>query len=205
MNAKELAESAALLEAGAVAAANRYYGLMVRHGLGRYPGKSVKSLSTFRNFRLMAAKCAEAGVAVEDFVDAAFLRVMDAFPVVTPRRIADLSPRDVLRSRDAEVASRPAPKDLWAMMSCKLMDMVFGGTAPKGKAAVLMDPMYGFPAWFRVFAPEAPVPDLVVAWGILASEELIEDRELDAFLERTRPATHALLKSVMNEVSEEDR
>lgn len=198
MKITEVESAAADLDAMSVQAATVYYECAVKYGVGKYPREGVRKARNFPTFVKVARLCMHKGIDPSDFVEAAFFETMARHSVVTARDILSFKPEDI--NRDGMHISSSSPADLWNMLSCKLVDMVFSMDGV-GKDEALDNPMYGFPAWFRVFSPESASSRLIAHWGDLAHEELADNAELKKFLKAKRPATHRLLSKVMAKVS----
>lgn len=196
MSIHELSETTATLEAMAMTAANTYYDTAVKYGLSRYPKLGVKRSRNWPRFMQIARICMNGNIPVESFVTAAFLRTMERHPVVSVNDICSFDPSNM--SSDGSVSeAHTSPQDLWNMLSCKLLDMVFSIDGVSDKLTLLDNPMYGFPAWFRVFSPETPPPDILVHWGDLAIDDLNRDLKLKNYIEAKRPKTLELLKLII--------
>lgn len=202
--AEEVAVEAAAIDAAAMEAAKKFYENAVRYGLMKYPSRNLRAGRNWATFVRIARKCITKEVPVDRFVDASFVYVMNRHPMVTAADICACEPEEVLRSEDG-LGGSASPKELWNMLSCKLLDMVFAldGT-PKSKVEILDNPMYGFPAWFRVFSPEGTVPQLILHWGDVAFDELYEDPRLSSYLEKKNPVTFRILNTVMANVLKEE-
>ncbi len=198
MKITEVESAAADLDAMSVQAATVYYECAVKYGVGKYPRGGVRKAKNFQTFVKVARLCMHKGLDPRDFVEAAFFETMARHSVVTARDILSFKPEDM--NRDGMRIAGASPTDLWNMLSCKLVDMVFSMDGV-GKDEALDNPMCGFPAWFRVFSPESASSRLIAHWGDLAHEELSDNAELRKFLKAKRPATHRLLSKVMAKVS----
>lgn len=196
-----IAEQAATLDASSMAAAESYYENTVRLGVNIKRPRDVRKTSNWSRFQQIARKCIIAKVDVRRFVTAAFEDTILRHPMVTVQDICQHDPKTVFRSQDG-IANATPPKDLWNLLSCKLLDIAFavGTDESRSRIAFLDSPTYGFPAWFRVFFPEVPSPDIIVHWGDLAYEELLEDPALETYLKGLRPKTSELLKSVVSQL-----
>ena len=197
-----LADQAQLLDASSMAAAESFYANTARLGVAIRRPHDVRKSRNWKVFQQIARKCMIAKVDVERFVTAAFESVVAKHPLVVPSDINRCDPRTIFRSKDG-IQSSASPKDLWNLLSCKLLDIVFAIDGEKKSRIELLDnPLYGFPAWFRVFFPEVASPDIIVHWGDLAFDELKEDPQLDLYLSKQRPDTYTLLLSVVSKVAE---
>ena len=200
MSAKieEMGETAANLDAMAVAAATTYYENAVKYGTGRYPRGGLRKSKSWPRFMQIARICMTHKIPVEVFVSAAFTKTMERHPVVTVADICRFNP-DNLRQKPAPDGS-PCPQDLWNLLSCKLLDMLFALDGVKDAEELLGSTMYGFPAWFRVFSPDRPPADIIAHWGDLAWEELTANPQLEKYLKARRPETYKLLQSVISNI-----
>lgn len=196
MGIDEIADTAATLEAMATTAATIYYENAVKFGIMRYPRTSFKSNRNWSRFMQIARICLNNKIPVEVFVSAAFTKTMEHHAFVTAADICAFNVDNLSQPK----GTGPCPQDMWNMLSCKLLDMRFAIDGVKDTLELLDNSMYGFPAWFRVFAPDKPPQDIIVHWGDLAFEEMSENRRLDEYLRKKRPETYNLLKSVVGKI-----
>lgn len=205
MSLQEISATAALVDASAAAAANTYYDNAVRYGVAKYPRSGIRTTRNWPRFVQIAKMCIASGTPVESFVTAAFLKTLERHPMVTAADICKYDPRAVVANAEEDrkagvAAAKIAPIDMWNMLSCKLLDMVFALDGIKDTMTLLDNAMYGFPAWFRVFSPERPPEDIIVHWGDIAFDELSSNPSLEEYLKSKRPDTYKLLKSVADKV-----
>lgn len=198
MEIEEIAESAALIDATAEAAARTYYEHAVKFGMAKWPKYGLRKSRNWSRFEQIARMCILHKIPVEAFVTAAFTRAMERHSLVTVGDVCMFNP-DNLTSGSFDKGTS-CPQDLWNMLSCKMIDMRFALEGVRDTLELLDNSMYGFPAWFRVFAPEKPVQDLIVHWGDLAWDELSENKPLDEYIKAKRPETYELLKSVVKSI-----
>lgn len=198
MSISEISDTAATLDAMAMAAATTYYEHAVKFGIASFPKTSFRKSRNWPKFMQIARICLNNNVPVEVFVAAAFTRTMEHHSFVTVNDICSYN-ADNLKQGGGN-AQGPCPQDMWNMLSCKLLDMLFALDGVKDALDLLDSSMYGFPAWFRVFSPEKPPQDIIVHWGDLAFEELSENPGLDEYVRAKRPETYALLKSVVDNI-----
>lgn len=197
MGVDEISDTAATLDAMAAAAATTYYEYAVKYGIASYPRVSFRKSRNWSKFLQIARICFNHKVPVDVFVAAAFKRTMEHHAFVT---VNDICSFNVDNLNNSSSDSNPCPHDMWNMLSCKLLDMLFALDGVKDTIELLDNSMYGFPAWFRVFSPEKPPQDIIVHWGDLAFEELSENNALDEYVKNKRPETYNLLKSVVNNI-----
>jgi hypothetical protein len=198
MEIEEIAESAALIDATAEAAARTYYEHAVKFGMAKWPRYGLRKSRNWSRFEQIARMCILHKIPVEAFVTAAFTRAMERHSLVTVGDVCMFNP-DNLTSGSFDKGTS-CPQDLWNMLSCKLIDMLFAIDGVKGTQELLDSSMYGFPAWFRVFSPEKPPHDIIVHWGDIAYEEMTENQKLHEYLKKKRPETYNLLKSVVKNI-----
>jgi hypothetical protein len=198
MEIEEIAESAALIDATAEAAARTYYEHAVKFGMAKWPRYGLRKSRNWPRFGQIARMCILHKIPVEAFVTAAFTRAMERHSLVTVGDICMFNPDNL--TSGAFDRGTSCPQDLWNMLSCKMIDMRFALEGVRDTLELLDNSMYGFPAWFRVFAPEKPVQDLIVHWGDLAWDELSENKPLDEYIRAKRPETYELLKSVVKSI-----
>lgn len=207
MGIEEIKASAADIAAMADAAATTFYDCSVKYGTGKYPRMGIRKAKSWSTFARIARSCLAKGIPVEAFVTAAFQKELGRHAVIAASDIAKYDPKKVtLDSSITEgVTGTVAPAELWNLLSCKLLDMVFAIDGVKNKLDLLDSPMYGFPAWFRVFSPERPVGDIIVHWGDLAFDELKENIALDEYLKKKRPESYRLLKEVVKRLTKKSK
>lgn len=198
MSIEELSSTAADIEASAAQAATTYYDLAVKYGVAKYPRYGIKKGRNWTTFTNIARKCVLAKVDVTQFVTSAFNKVLAKHAIVTVSDIASCDPKSTLTKEES--APGISPKEMWNMLSCKLLDMVFSLDGVKNKVDILENSMYGFPAWFRVFSPNVPPYGIITRWGDLAYEEISENSELSSYLQLKRPETYELLQSVIKNI-----
>ena len=198
MEIEEIAESAALIDATAEAAARTYYEHAVKFGMAKWSKYGLRKSRNWPRFEQIARVCIMHKIPVEAFVTAAFMRAMERHSLVTVGDICMFNPDNITYGAFAKGTS--CPQDVWNMLSCKLIDMRFALEGVRDTLELLDNSMYGFPAWFRVFAPEKPYQDLIVHWGDLAWDELSENKPLDEYIKAKRPETYELLKSVVKSI-----
>jgi hypothetical protein len=197
MSVEEISDTAAALDAMAMTAATTYYENAVKFGIMRYPRTSFRNSRNWSKFMQVARICLNNKIPVEVFVSAAFTRAMERHAFVTANDICMYNADNL---RQPKGSTGPCPQDMWNMLSCKLLDMRFALDGVKDSLELLDSSMYGFPAWFRVFAPEKPPQDIIVHWGDLAYEELSDNKALEEYLVKKRPDTYNLLKSVVGKI-----
>jgi hypothetical protein len=198
MSITELSDAAANIDAMTEAAASTFYELGVKFNIFGYPKRNVRKSRNWPKFVQIARKCLLSNVSVEAFVTAAFKKTLEHHAIVTVNDINTCNV-DILSKQD-EYQGTASPQDLWNMLSCKLIDMLFAIDGVKGTQELLDSSMYGFPAWFRVFSPEKPPQDIIVHWGDIAYDELLENKKLEEYLKNKRPETYNLLKSVVKNI-----
>lgn len=198
MSITELSDAAANIDAMAEAAASTFYELGVKFNIFGYPKRNVRKSRNWPKFVQIARKCLLSKVSVEAFVTAAFKKTLEHHAIVTVNDINTCNV-DILGKQD-EYQDTASPQDLWNMLSCKLIDMLFAIDGVKGTQELLDSSMYGFPAWFRVFSPEKPPQDIIVHWGDIAYDEMLENKKLEEYLKNKRPETYNLLKSVVKNI-----
>lgn len=198
MSVEEISDTAATLDAMAVAAATAYYENAVKFGIAKYPKGGFRKTRNWPKFMQIARICLNNNIPVEVFVAAAFKRVMEQHTFVTVSDICSFNVDNLKQGPDMSGGS--CPQDMWNLLSCKLLDMRFALDGIKSITDLLDSSMYGFPAWFRVFSPDKPPHDIIVHWGDLAFEELTENPKLDEYLRNKRPDTYSLLKSVVKNI-----
>lgn len=200
MGIEELKDSAADIAAMTDAAATTFYDCAVKFGVGKYPRGGIKKARSWNTFLKIARGCLASGVPVEAFVEGAFTTEVQKHSVVAPSDILRYSPKSFTKSNGGasdEASASAGPIEMWNLLSCKLLDMVFSLEGIRDKRELLDNPMYGFPAWFRVFSPERPIGDIIVHWGDLAHAEMKENPTLDSYLKKRRPDTYGLLREVV--------
>jgi hypothetical protein len=197
MGIGEITDTAATLDAMAATAATTYYEHAVKYGVSRYPRNGFRKTRNWPRFMQIARICLTHKIPVEVFVSAAFMKTLSRHPMVTVADICAFSPDNLLQKQPD---GAPCPQDMWNMLSCKLLDMVFALDGAKDAQELLDSSMYGFPAWFRVFSPDKPPEDIIAHWGDLAYEEMSENPKLDEYLKAKRPDTYKLLKSVISNI-----
>lgn len=195
MTPEEINESAAVLDATASLAASTFYENAARYGGVKRP-KDIKRSSSWKKFVRIAQLCLARKIPVDSYVTMAYVDALERHSLVM---VQDILAYDMSRAVSPKT-SGPSPQDMWNMLSCKLLDMVFTLDGVKGKSEILDNAIYGFPAWFRVFSPKSPDNAILVHWGDLAYEELAENPALDKYLMDKRPKTHRLLTSVMSKI-----
>ena len=198
MSITELSDAAANIDAMAEAAASTFYELGVKFNIFGYPKRNVRKSRNWPKFVQIARKCLLSKVSVEAFVTAAFKKTLEHHAIVTVNDISTCNV-DIIGKQD-EYQGTASPQDLWNMLSCKLIDMLFAIDGVKGTQELLDSSMYGFPAWFRVFSPEKPPQDIIVHWGDIAYDEMLENKKLEEYLKNKRPETYNLLKSVVKNI-----
>jgi hypothetical protein len=198
MSINELSDAAANIDAMAEAAASTFYELGVKFNIFGYPKRNVRKSRNWAKFVQIARKCLISKVSVEAFVTAAFKKTLEHHAVVTVNDINTCNV-DILSKQD-EYQGTASPQDLWNILSCKLMDVWFTTDGSKSIQEVLDGSMYGFPAWFRVFFSEKIPHDIIVHWGDVANDEIVENKKLEEFLKNKRPETYNLLKSVVKNI-----
>lgn len=199
MSIDEISNTAANLEAMGMAAATTYYDLAVKYGITKYPKGGVCKSRNWNRFMQIARMCESQRIPVEAFVTGAFLHTMESHPFVTVADICKVRPDNLAGSKESS-GGEANPQDLWNLLSCKLLDMVFAIDGIKSKTDLLDNAMYGFPAWFRVFSTEKPCEDIIVHWGDLAYEELMDNLTLLEYIKKKRPATFKLLQRVIKKI-----
>jgi len=192
---EEVADSAADLDAIATQAAKTYYDMAVKYGVSKYPLYGFRKSRYWNRFMQIARICKMNEIPVDVFVIAAFRKTMERKTIVTP---TDICAFNVENFRQ-KVGEGLCPDDMWNMLSCKLIDMVFALDC-KGTMDILDNAMYGFPAWFRVFSPETPPADIIARWGDIAHEEISSNKALAAYLKAKRPDTYLLLDEVVQKI-----
>jgi len=198
MSVEEIGDTAATLDAMATTAATTYYEYAVKYGIASYPKTTFRKSRNWPRFMQIARICLNHKFPVDVFVAAAFTHALERHSFVTVNDICAFN-IDNFKNKSGP-ASGPCPGDMWNMLSCKLLDMLFALDDVKNTLELLDNSMYGFPAWFRVFSPEKPPQDIIVHWGDLAFEELSENPALDEYVKNKRPETYNLLKSVVDNI-----
>lgn len=187
------------LDASAMAAYNAFYCCICEHKTGKFPRRDARKSRNWRTFIRIAERCKQQNCDVVRFVQQAFVHVYAKHTVVTPADLLDVKLQDLFAGPSG-TPGHADPSELWTSLSVKIMDIVFS-SGVKGKKCreFLDDPIFGFPAWFRVFFPVEIPRDIIVHWGDLALEELVDNPALDAYLQKRRPGTYDLLKTVVSE------
>lgn len=188
------------LDASAMAAYNAYYSCVCEHKTGKFPKRDARKSRNWRTFIRIAEDCKLNSCDVTRFVQKAFAYVYKKHTVVTPSDVANVDHYELFHKPADVISGHADPSELWTSLSVKIMDIVFS-SGVKGKKCreFLDDPIFGFPAWFRVFFPVEIPRDIIVHWGDLALEELVDNPALDAYLQKRRPGTYDLLKTVVRE------
>ena len=195
MKIEEAVETAADINALAERAADAFYGMAVKYGTGKFP-RNLRKSRNWPKFVHIARKAMVCKVDVTRYVEAAFENTMLKHPIVLVADILTYNPANVEKVANAEVELKNSPKDMWNMLSCKLLDMAFALDG-ESKSSILNNELYGFPAWFRVFFPDVPDENILARWSDIAHEELHDNPVLEAYLKNKRPDTFALLDRII--------
>lgn len=197
MGVEDVADYTATLDAMAVTAASTFYEFAAKFGVLRRPKINIRKSKNWANFMKIARMCLATKMPVETFVEKAFMRTLERHSLVTISDIAAYTPKQLAGQQES--SDEKNPQDLWNLLSCKLLDMVFAGVGANA-IDILDNSMYGFPAWFRVFSPDEPCGDIIVHWGDLAYEEISSNPKLHEYVKAKRGETYNLLKAVISKI-----
>lgn len=168
----------------AMDAFDTYYNIMRSRGICPWPARTYGNNRYWKNFYTIGKICKENGWIPSDYVKLALDLLRKEYRYITPKDLIRDNIINNYKNRINESLSVRDPSFDWNYFIEELLSFIGPDNTEE---SILLSPMTGFPAWFRVVYPEMFNEEIFNLYGDEAIKEIKSNKRLLKFLKEQVP------------------